>query len=84
MVQAPDGDPNTPSPSRERRKANTSLRAKAILVNQPFTTFIRNEKRASKKRLDLKLGKDGVLWSSLCPRAKWSKMLPQLLADLRE
>ena len=31
----------------------------------------------------MKLGKDDVLWSSVCPRAKWSKIPPQLLNDLR-
>ena len=42
MVETPDGDPNTPSPSRERPKAKTSLQAKARLMNLPFTTFSRN------------------------------------------
>ena len=51
MVQTPDGDPNTPSPSRGRPKANTSSRAKARLLNIPFTTFCRNEKKAAKKVL---------------------------------
>ena len=84
MVETPDGDPNTLSPLRERPKVNTSLRARARLLNVSFTTFCRNEKKAAKKRLELKVGKDGVLWSSVCPRAKWSKILPQVLDDLRK
>ena len=51
MVETPDGDPNTPSPSRERPKANTSLRAKARLMNLPWSTFSRNKKRAAKNVL---------------------------------
>ena len=61
MVETPDGDPNTPSPSRERPKAKTSLRAKARLLNLPWSTFSRNKKRAAKKRLELKINKNGFM-----------------------
>ena len=61
MVETPDGDPNTPSPSRERPKAKTSLRAKARLMNLPWSTFSRNKKRAAKKRLELKINKNGFM-----------------------
>ena len=64
LVETPDGDPNTPSPSRERPKAKASLRAKARLMNLPWSTFSRNKKRSAKKRLELKLNKNAVLWSS--------------------
>ena len=49
MTQTPDGNPNTPSPSRERVKAKTSLRLKARLMKVAWTTFRRNEKKATKK-----------------------------------
>ena len=32
----------------------------------------------------MKLGADGVLWSSVTPRARWSKVPPQLLENLRK
>ena len=51
MVETPDGDPNTPSPSRERPKAKTSLQAKARLMNLPWSTFSRNKKRPAKNVL---------------------------------
>ena len=84
MVETPDGDPNTPSPSRERPKAKTSLQAKAQLFGIPLTTYIRNNKIAKKKRLELKLNKNGVLWSSVTKRSKWSKIPSELRSRLQE
>ena len=84
MVETPDGDPNTPSTSRERPKAKTSLRAKAQLFGIPLTTYIRNNKIAKKKRLELKLNKNGVLWSSVTKRSKWSKIPSELRSRLQE
>ena len=74
MVETPDGDPNTPSPSREIPKTKSSLRAKAQLFGIPLTIYIRNNKIAKKKRLELKLNKNGVLWSSVTKKIKWSKI----------
>ena len=51
MTETPDGDQNTPSPLRERPKANTSSRARARLLNISFTTFCRNEKKLQKNVL---------------------------------
>ena len=83
MVETPDGDQNSTTSSRERGKENSSARTKARILRIAWSTFRRNEKKAAEKRLDLKLGKDDVLWSSVTPRATWSKIPPQLLNDLR-
>ena len=84
MLKTPEGDPNTPSQSGEEQTLSTSLRVKAKMMNIPFTTFCRNEKKAAKKRIELKLGTDGFLWSRFSPRALWSKIPPKLLEELRE
>ena len=53
-------------------------------MNILLTTFIRNEKKVKTKHLKFKLVTDGVLWSSICPRQKWSKISPLLLEQLHE
>ena len=53
-------------------------------MNLPVTTFSRNKKRAAKKRLELKLNKNGVLWSSVTKRNKYSKFPSKLRSRLQE
>lgn len=48
MLKNPEGDPNTPSQSGEKQILSTSLRVKANMMNIPFTTFRRNEKKSAK------------------------------------
>lgn len=75
MPQTPETNPHTPTQQGiSQEKTSTSLREKAKIMNIPWITFLRHEKKASQNGLDLKLGADGVLWPSVGPRERWNKI----------
>ena len=85
FVATPKTKPNMPTQSGERQpNSNISKQGKDRIMNILLTTFIRNEKKVKTKHLKFKLGTGGVLWSSICPRQKWSKISHLLLEQLHK